>query len=124
MEIIAFAILALLLVIAIARLTAGRRRSRRELGRVQAARESRQILKELSVQAGDSGSATQIDVDQHNQIVADHRRPDARKQTRRRRKMISHPDARSGASNHVGPEKSPAAMRRASSLERNAGRRQ
>jgi hypothetical protein len=69
MEIIAFAVLALVLVLAIARLTAGRRKSRQELGRGQAARESRQILKEVSARAGDSGAPAQVAVDRNNRIV-------------------------------------------------------
>jgi hypothetical protein len=69
MEIIAFAVLALVLVFAIARLTAGRRKSPQELGRGQAARESRQILKEVSARAGDSGAPAQVAVDRNNRIV-------------------------------------------------------
>lgn len=69
MEIIAFAVLALVLVLAIARLTAGRRKSRQELGRGQAARESRQILKEVSARAGGSGAPAQVAVDRNNRIV-------------------------------------------------------
>lgn len=69
MEIIAFAVLALVLVFAIARLTAGRRKSPQELGRGQAARESRQILKELAARAGDTSAAAQVAVDRNNRIV-------------------------------------------------------
>ncbi|WOH60242.1 hypothetical protein [Bradyrhizobium sp. BWC-3-1] len=69
MEMIAFAVLALVLVFGIARLTAGRRKSPQELGRGQAARESRQILKELAARAGDSSAPAQVAVDRNNRIV-------------------------------------------------------
>jgi hypothetical protein len=69
MKIVAFAVVILLLVATVVRLTSRSRKCGPELARQQATRESGQILDEFSGRAGYSDGARPVSVDRENRII-------------------------------------------------------